>query len=349
MKINELDQLFLNRTFEIAKLAGNQTHPNPGVGAVVVHAGKIIGEGFHEKYGSHHAEVNAVNSVHDKSLLKESTIYVSLEPCSFFGKTPACSDLIIKHKIPKVVIGMIDPNPKVAGNGVKALKNAGIEVIVVDFREKHQQINRFFDYNQRTKLPFVSLKWAESQDAFIGKENRRIQISGSLANKFTHKLRSKFQCIVIGKNTALIDDPSLTTRNFFGKSPIPIILDSNLETVDKKLQLFDLHEKIFVINEKKSGIHENIVFVKHEKSDGLKNLLQKLYSEYDIGNIFVEGGANVHNQFLGQNLVQEIYRLRSKKVRLDSGIKANSIPSEFSLIQNQDFEVDCLEIYSQKS
>lgn len=349
MKINELDKSFLNRTFEIARLAGNQTHPNPRVGAIIVHAGKIIGEGFHEKYASHHAEVNAVNSVYDKTLLKESTIYVSLEPCSFFGKTPACSDLIIKHKIPKVVIGMIDPNPKVAGNGVKALKNAGIEVVVANFREKHQQLNRFFDFNQQIKMPFIALKWAESQDAFIGKENERIQISGSLANKFTHKLRSEFQSILLGKSTALIDDPSLTTRNFPGKSPIPIILDSNLETLDKKLELFGLHEKVFVINEKKSGIYENIVFVKHKKIDGLKNLLQKLYSEYDIGNIFVEGGANVHNQFLNQNLVQKIYRVRSKKLRLGSGIKANSIPNEFKLLENHDFEADCLEIHSQKS
>ena len=261
MKINEK---YIRRCIELARNGLGTTYPNPLVGSVIVYDGKIIGEGWHKKSGESHAEVNAVKAVKDKSLLKKATIYVSLEPCSHFGKTPPCCDLIIKNNIPNVVIGTVDPNVKVAGNGIKKLIEAGIHVTVGVLEEECNALNkRFFTFHKK-KRPFIVLKWAESQDGFIAPteklEKKPVWITNQYSRQLVHKWRTEEQAILVGTQTAIDDNPKLNARDWSGKNPIRLVIDQN-NRIEKNNHIFDNQAVTIVFSKSIDTIKkENTIF-----------------------------------------------------------------------------------------
>jgi diaminohydroxyphosphoribosylaminopyrimidine deaminase/5-amino-6-(5-phosphoribosylamino)uracil reductase len=219
----------MNRCIELAKKARGNTYPNPLVGSVIVHNGVVIGEGYHKKAGEPHAEINAINSVKNKDLLQESTIFVSLEPCSHFGKTPPCANKIVECGIPNVVIGSLDPHEKVNGNGKRILENAGVNVVSGVLEKECKILNKRFFIFQKNKRPFILLKWAQSADGFIDKDFQPVQISNALSSQFVHQLIAEEHAIFVGTQTALRDNPRISTRNVFGRNPIRILIDKELK------------------------------------------------------------------------------------------------------------------------
>lgn len=320
---------FLQRCIDLARLGGSAAAPNPKVGSVVVHEGKIIGEGYHMQYGGPHAEVNAVNSVADKSLLASSTIYVSLEPCSFFGNTPPCADLILKHKIPKVVIGSIDPHPKVAGNSVRKLREHGVEVEICEDPTPFHELNRVFRMNQKEKRPYIILKWAESEDGFIAGLNDegqpvRTQITITPESKrITHRLRAECAAMLVGKRTAHIDNPRMDTRHVPGPDPIRIVFDRDL-SLSKDLHIFAPKGKLILLNEVKTGEEGHVSYM-NTKGESMETLLQRLYKEHKIGSILVEGGTHIHSQLITAGLFDELYRFVGFRT-VGAGVKAPQLP-----------------------
>ena len=243
-------ETYIKRCLQIAKNGLGSTRPNPMVGAVIVFENKIIGEGFTSAYGNNHAEVNAIKSVTKKELLARSTLYVTLEPCSHFGKTPPCSDLIVKHKIPKVVIGCMDDNPEVAGKGISKLKASGCKVkvgVLEDECKSHH--NRFFTFHNK-KRPYIILKWAETKDGFIApklkKEQKPVWITNQYSRQLVHKWRAEEQAILVGTNTVLKDNPSLTVRDWTGNNPLRVVLDRTLK-LNSDFSVFDNKAKTLVI------------------------------------------------------------------------------------------------------
>jgi diaminohydroxyphosphoribosylaminopyrimidine deaminase/5-amino-6-(5-phosphoribosylamino)uracil reductase len=326
----------MQRCLELALLGKGSVSPNPMVGAVIVHDNRIIGEGFHQKYGGPHAEVNAIQSVKDKNLLPHSTIYVSLEPCSHFGKTPPCTDLIIENKIPRVVIGSIDPFAQVCGNGVKKLQDAGTEVILGVLEEKSKAINPFFFTFQEKNRPFVILKWAETEDGFVDQMRSEntvtpLHISSAATNTFVHQLRSEIDAILIGKNTALLDNPQLTTRKVYGKNPLRVVIDSELE-LPRNLHLFSDGNPTLVLNTVKSAIVGSIEYYTIETISP-SSILEVLYEKH-IQSVMIEGGPQTIHPFIESGLWDKIYRIKSS-TKCGSGVAAPSVPlSNFNVIQS---------------
>ncbi len=318
-------EIYIKRCIELAQNGLGTTYPNPLVGSVIVHNGIIIGEGWHRKAGEPHAEVIAINSVKDKSLLKKSTIYVSLEPCSHFGKTPPCADLIIEHKIPKVVIGTIDPFAKVCGNGITKLKNAGVDVQVGFLKTECTELNkRFFTFHQK-KRPYIILKWAQTQNGFIApwqkKEVKPVWISNTFSRQLTHKWRAEEQAIMVGTNTVLQDNPKLDVRNWTGENPIRIVIDKTLK-IPSDFSVYDKSVKTIFITEKKQlSTHENLLF---ETIDFNKNvcieILKALY-KHQIQSVIIEGGKILLESFIQNNLWDEA-RIFTSDLVFENGIKA---------------------------
>ncbi|HRS53852.1 MAG TPA: bifunctional diaminohydroxyphosphoribosylaminopyrimidine deaminase/5-amino-6-(5-phosphoribosylamino)uracil reductase RibD, partial [Bacteroidales bacterium] len=252
------DALYIRRCFDLARLGMGKVAPNPMVGCVIVNGNKIIGEGYHQEYGGYHAEVNAINSVIDKDLLKTAVLYVNLEPCAHYGKTPPCTDLIISSQIPKVVISNVDPFEKVAGKGINKLRAAGISVIVGVLKQDGKELNkRFFTFCEQ-KRPYIILKWAQSLDGFIDKErnsNEKLKgptwITGDFFKKVVHKWRAEEQAIMVGTNTAINDNPKLTVREVPGKNPLRIVIDRVLK-LPHNLNLFDSSTPTLVLTEQKN-------------------------------------------------------------------------------------------------
>jgi diaminohydroxyphosphoribosylaminopyrimidine deaminase / 5-amino-6-(5-phosphoribosylamino)uracil reductase len=342
---------YLARTLQLANMADNRHFPNPKVGSVVVHNDIIIGEGFHEYCGGAHAEVNAVNSVKNCDLLAEATIYVSLEPCNHTGKTPPCTEWILKHKIPKVVIGCLDPNPKVAGKGVVRLRENGVEVIVNEDTKAFEELNKSFFINQLEKRPFISLKWAESKDGFISgvnAQNEPVQtrITNEISQSYSHFLRATHQAIFIGANTARIDNPQLTTRRFVGKNPIRLVLDKNLN-LPTNLKLFtDGEAQTIILNAVKNEKRENLHFFCPKKEnawENVVNLTQSLYEEVGICNILVEGGTNLLQQFIDKQRYDQVFRFVGGKV-LQNGLDAPELPKHFVWQEEKTFAEDRLQL-----
>lgn len=312
-------------------LAGNgESHvaPNPMVGAVIVHNNKIIAEGYHHKYGQAHAEPNAINAVKNKELLRSSVLYVNLEPCSHYGKTPPCADLIVSSGIPKVVIGTPDPNPKVSGNGVKKLTEAGIEVIVGVLENECRELNKRFFTFQTAKRPYVILKWAQTRDGFIDKirndkSQLPFQISNQLTRQFTHHMRAENQSILVSTNTLILDNPSLTVRHWSGKSPVRIAIDRNIivpddyNIVDGKLQTI-----IFTEKEVKAGTNTEYVRIPFDENS-LSAMLQSIYS-HNVNSVLVEGGAKLLRNFINQGLWDEANVEVSDQL-IHSGVAAPAI------------------------
>lgn len=340
---------FMQRAIQLAKNGLGTTYPNPLVGSVIVHNGKIIGEGWHKKAGEPHAEVNAVNSVKDKSLLKEATIYVTLEPCSHFGKTPPCCDLIIANEIPNVIVGTIDPFAKVAGTGIQKLKDSGKNVMVGILEKECQELNkRFFTFHQK-KRPYIILKWAESEDGFLApdkilrqaqNDNRPYWITNIYSRQLVHKWRTEEQGILVGTQTVLDDNPSLDARDFFGTNPTRIIIDKSnkidesFNVKNGKINTLIFSEDIFLTENQKYS-HKKSIFDTHF----LFFLLNELYHE-NIQSVIIEGGKKTLESFLEKNLWDEA-RVFVGKNKLYNGLKAPKIKAthcEHQFIMNDELK-----------
>ena len=311
---------YMNRALELSANGLGSVSPNPMVGCVIVHENKIIGEGWHQQFGGPHAEVHAINSVGDKSLLPEATVYVTLEPCSYHGKTPACSDLLIRNKVKQVVIAALDPNPKVSGAGVEALKAAGIEVIAGVLGGKSIEMNRRFFVNQRLNRPYVLLKWAQTRDGFMARTNYDSKwISNALSRQRVHQWRAQEDAILVGKNTVKYDDPSLTVRDWYGRNPVRVILDRNLE-LKPDYKLFDREVKTLVYNTKGSLVEKGYEKVQVDNEGFLKGVLTDLLSR-EIGSVLVEGGSQILDSFVKAGLWDEA-RVFTSEQKFVKGIEA---------------------------
>ncbi len=300
----EVDLRYMNRAMELARLGLGTVSPNPMVGCVVVHHDRIIGEGFHQKYGGPHAEVNAINSVSEKLLLPESTVYVTLEPCAHFGKTPPCADLLVSSHIKKVVIANSDPNPMVAGKGIAKLQNGGIAVSTGIMEKEGVELNRRFFTFINKKRPYVILKWAETSDGFIARTNYDSKwISNEYSRKLVHKWRTEEDAILVGRNTALHDNPMLNARDWPGKNPIRIVIDRHLQ-LPRELNLLDGSISTICYNILKSRSEPNLEYVQLPEQDFLTSLLVDLCRR-QIQSIIIEGGALTLQAFIDAGLWDE--------------------------------------------
>ncbi|NAY90695.1 bifunctional diaminohydroxyphosphoribosylaminopyrimidine deaminase/5-amino-6-(5-phosphoribosylamino)uracil reductase RibD [Muricauda sp. JGD-17] len=328
----KIHQKYILRCLELGKKGLGTTAPNPMVGCVIVCDEKIIGEGFTSPYGGLHAEVNAINAVKNKSLLLKSTLYVSLEPCSHHGKTPPCSDLLIKHKIPRVVIGIEDPHEKVAGKGIKRLKEAGCDVTVgVLVHACRQHHKRFLCYHEK-KRPYIILKWAETQDGFIAVESdQRVSIPEPfwISNRFSkqrvHQWRSEERAILVGTETVLKDNPKLSTRDWAGKSPIRIILDRNLR-IPPSFHVFDRSTKTLVLTQitDASKYINNIDYEVIDFSKPMAREICKILYRYGITSMILEGGSKTLQTFISEGLWDEA-RIFKGAMHFERGLAAPKI------------------------
>jgi len=328
-------EIYMKRCLELARNAIGDTAPNPMVGSVLVHEGRIIGEGYHREYGKAHAEVNCLDSVpsYDRDLVSESTLYVSLEPCAHFGKTPPCADLIIRHRIPKIVIGVRDPFVSVNGKGIEKLREAGVKVITGVLEEECKQINqRFFTFHTRHR-PFVLLKWAQTADGVIGAADRsRLLISNEATNRLVHRWRSEEMSILVGTTTALYDDPELTTRLWPGKSPIRLVVDMDL-SLPSNLKLFTSGHPTVVFNLYRHTLPLEKISAEEVRSFGLSyyqvthdvslvhQMMNALY-RMGIQSVLVEGGAFLLQSFLDEGIWDEARVITNEQLETGAGLPA---------------------------
>ncbi len=325
-------EIWMNRCLELARLGAGKVAPNPMVGALLVHNGKVIGEGWHQAFGLAHAEVNAINNVKDKSLLKEATLYVNLEPCAHFGKTPPCANLIIEHKIPQVVIGMRDPNPLVAGKGIELLQAAGIAITEGILEHACLALNKRFLCYMQHKRPFVILKWAQTHNGFLSPDSSKMSaaqfeeerhITGFLVQKLVHKWRTQEDAIMVATNTALSDNPALNARAWEGDAPIRVVLDQHLR-LPQTLKIYDQSQKTFIVNGLKEDANGNTFFLKVDFSKNwFEQLLEKLYAQ-QIQSLIVEGGGQLLRHIIAQNAWDEAIVFYAPK-SISNGIAAPAI------------------------
>ncbi|MEQ8237708.1 MAG: bifunctional diaminohydroxyphosphoribosylaminopyrimidine deaminase/5-amino-6-(5-phosphoribosylamino)uracil reductase RibD [Cyclobacteriaceae bacterium] len=309
----------MHRALQLAKLGLGRVSPNPMVGCVIVKNNKIIGEGNHEKYGEGHAEVNAVYAIKDKSDLAGSTVYVTLEPCAHFGKTPPCAHLLVDSKVKEVVICNHDPNPLVAGKGVKILEEAGIKVFSGVLQEEGKKLNRRFLTFFNKERPYVILKWAQTADGFVARENFDSKwISNTSARQLVHKWRAEEQAILVGTNTAKHDNPSLTTRNWSGSNPVRIVLDRNL-CLESSLNLFDGAVRTIVFNELENKTSHNLEYIKLPVLSPF--LILKALFERKIQSVFIEGGSATLQSFIDADLWDEA-RVFESQTTFSAGVKS---------------------------
>ena len=321
----------MQRCLELARKGAGNVSPNPMVGCVIVHKREIIGEGYHEKHGGNHAEVNAINAITDQELLKDSVLYVTLEPCAHYGLTPPCTNLIIEKKIPKVVVGTVDPFDEVAGKGIERMKNAGIEVQVGLLEKECREINRrFFTFHEK-KRPYIFLKWAQTADGFIDMDRNDEQygqptwITGEQALKRVHQMRAEEDAIMVGTKTALKDNPGLTVRLIEGKNPTRIVLDNTLR-LPNDLKIFDKSAPTIVFNSIKNEKSGNLNYI---KIDFQKKVPQQIVDELfklNLQSVIIEGGKQLIDSFLEIDLWDEVYVFVGNK-EFHSGIEAPEPPT----------------------
>ncbi|MBN2681988.1 MAG: bifunctional diaminohydroxyphosphoribosylaminopyrimidine deaminase/5-amino-6-(5-phosphoribosylamino)uracil reductase RibD [Bacteroidales bacterium] len=320
-----MHELYMKRCFELASKAIGNTYPNPLVGSVIVNNGKIIGEGYHLKCGLAHAEVNAVNSVKNVSLLKDSTLYVNLEPCSHIGRTPACSSMIIEKEIPRVVISNLDPFNMVNGSGIKMLKNAGVEVVTGILENQGAFLNRRFFTFHKKKRPYIILKWAESRDGFIDylrceKNKFPAWITNETSRALVHKWRTEEAAVLVGTNTAEKDNPALTVRDWTGNQPIRMVIDKDLR-LSKNLKLFDKSCQTVVFTNEETASYKNLKYSKiTSKEDFTDDIIKYCYLN-EIQSIIIEGGAYLLSSFIKRYLWDEARIFVGNKL-FERGIKA---------------------------
>ncbi|UII34315.1 bifunctional diaminohydroxyphosphoribosylaminopyrimidine deaminase/5-amino-6-(5-phosphoribosylamino)uracil reductase RibD [Fulvivirga ulvae] len=334
------DELFIQRAFDLAFLGLGSVSPNPLVGCVIVHHNKVIGEGWHMKYGDAHAEVNAINSVADKSLLPESTVYVSLEPCAHFGKTPPCSDLLVRHRVKRVVISNMDTNPLVGGKGIKKLEEAGIEVVTGVLEREGLEINKRFFTGLKKKRPYIILKWAETEDGFVARKNYDSKwISNETSRKLVHKWRAEEDSIMVGTNTAYYDNPGLNVRDWSGRNPVRVVIDRNLR-LPKNLKIFDGSQPTICYNLLSGQASKRLQYVKLSETNFLEALFLNLY-EHGLRSIIVEGGAQLLNLLIEKDMWDEA-RVFISQTKFKEGIKA---PAISGLVAEEMIDTDKLLIY----
>jgi diaminohydroxyphosphoribosylaminopyrimidine deaminase/5-amino-6-(5-phosphoribosylamino)uracil reductase len=342
---HHIDEIFMRRAVELASLGQGHVSPNPLVGAVIVHQGKIVGEGWHKKYGGPHAEVNAVNSVIDKNILKESTVYVTLEPCSHFGKTPPCADLLIANNVKKVVVANVDPNPIVNGSGLHKLRASGMEVITGILDKEGRKLNkRFFTFIEKQR-PYIVLKWAETSDGFIARKNFDSKwISDEFSRQLVHKWRTEEDALLVGMRTAQNDNPQLNVRDWSGRDPVRIVIDRFLK-LSPKLNLFDGSQKTLCYNVLKHEERTNVSLLRIDEENFLTHLIDDLYKR-KIQSVIVEGGAMTLQAFIDAGLWDEA-RIFVSPQTFQNGIKApelSGVLADQCLLKN-----DLLKIYHQKN
>jgi diaminohydroxyphosphoribosylaminopyrimidine deaminase/5-amino-6-(5-phosphoribosylamino)uracil reductase len=326
------DETYMQRCLQLALKGFGNVAPNPMVGCVIVSNDKIIGEGYHQQYGQAHAEVNAINSVEDKKLLLNSTLYVNLEPCAHYGKTPPCADLIIEHKIPNVVIGGTDSNSIVNGRGIEKLTTAGINVKVGVLEDECIQLNkRFFTFHEK-KRPYIILKWAQTANGFIdikrNEENpgKALQISSSESRKLLHQWRSQEQSIMVGTTTALLDNPQLTVREWKGKNPLRITIDKWLR-IPKHFHVFDKTTPTLIFTALDEPSVNNLTFVKIDfEKPIIPQILKELYGR-TIQSLIVEGGEQLLNSFINEGLWDEA-RVFISNNKIKNGVNAPVLLSD---------------------
>lgn len=329
-----IDELYMRRCLQLARCGAGSTSPNPMVGAVIVCDGRIIGEGYHIRAGEPHAEVNAVNSVsdEDRPLLARSTMYVSLEPCSHYGKTPPCCDMIIARGIPRVIIGSADPNPQVDGAGIARMRAAGVDVTVGVIEEECLRLNSAFFASQMHKRPYVTLKWAQSADGYIDllrDGGSAVRISSPVSQVAVHKLRAQHDAILVGRHTALLDDPSLDIRHWAGRAPLRLVIDKNC-SLPAGLKIFDgvLPTVVYTACEKDGGFGKNVEQVVLDFNNPLiPQILEHLYS-VKVNSLLVEGGATVLQSFINASLWDEARVEVNSSLELGDGVVAPSFPLE---------------------
>ena len=336
----------MQRCIKLAEKGLGKTFPNPLVGSVIVHQDNIIGEGWHQKAGSSHAEVNAIFNVQNKEFLSKSTLYVSLEPCNHFGKTPPCSDLIIKNKIPRVVIASTDPNPLVAGEGIEKLKKAGCEVIIGVLKKEADFLNRRFFTFHNLKRPYVILKWAQTKDNFIAPFQKKtgnpeiFWITNNHSKQRVHKWRSEEAAILVGVQTVINDNPKLTTREWTGNNPLRIVIDPNGRTpMDSKL--FQDNIPTLFLTKKPIKLFSNKKEQKIISPFSIKNILKECY-KLNIQSIIIEGGLRTLESFIKDNLWDEARVFKTDK-KIKTGIMAPKLEKKSS--QSEMYEGDILDIY----
>lgn len=346
-----IHQKYILRSIELAKKGLGTTAPNPMVGCVIVHKDKIIGEGYTSPYGGPHAEVNAINAVVDKRVLSEATLYVTLEPCSHHGKTPPCADLIIKHKIPEVVIGIKDPHEKVAGKGIEKLEAAGCKVtvgILEDECRKH--LKRFLTFQEK-KRPYIILKWAETEDGFIAPDPKirkntpePFWITNPYSKQLVHQWRSEEQAILVGTHTVLEDNPKLNTRDWAGQHPIRVVLDKNLR-IDAHFHVMDQSVKTSILTqiEDESKYLEGIDYVVIDFAKSVATQICEVLHKHSITSVLVEGGSKTLQTFIDEGLWDEA-RIFTAQKTFKGGIAAPRIKGK--LLSKERILSDTLSIYT---
>ena len=334
---------FIEKCITLARKGILNVSPNPMVGCVIVYNDEIIGEGYHQEYGKSHAEVNAIETVKDKSLLNKSTLYVNLEPCCHHGKTPPCTDLIIKHNFSKVVIGCIDPFSEVSGKGIKKLEDNSIEVVHGVLEEKCKDLNRRFFYFHKYKRPYIILKWAKSKDNYIAPINQEkpFWMTSKESKTLVHNWRAEEDAILVGRKTVIADNPSLTVRMCEGKNPIRLVIDKSL-SLDNNYNIFDDNAETLVFNNIKSDIVSNTIYIKTDFNNLIEEILNELYKR-NILSLIVEGGAITINSFIENNLYDEIRLFTTEKV-LENGILSPQIPN-IKMTKTTIINKDKLEVY----
>ena len=353
-------EIYIQRTLELARRGGVAASPNPLVGCCIVHENRVIGEGWHQRYGEAHAEVNAVASVQpkDRHLIEKSTLYVNLEPCCYHGNTPPCTDLILRHLIPRVVICNLDPNPRIAGEGVKRLRAQGVDVHTGILAHEGAWLNRRFFITHKEKRPYIILKFAQSADGFISKKGEQTWISGKVAKRLTHKWRSEEDAILIGTNTAEVDNPQLTNRLWVGEEqPIRMILDKTTR-LSSKLNVFTDDAATWIFFDPKistdyyalmnhlDGKRDWMLIV--DEIDSSKNILHQVLEhcyKSKIKSIIVEGGAQLLQSFISENLWDEA-RIFTASHNLSEGVSAPQISGE--IVQQINVENDKLTVLTRQ-
>ena len=336
---------FMYRCLQLAENGAGYVAPNPMVGAILVHEHTIVGEGYHQQYGGPHAEVNCINSVKEENrkLIPRSTLYVSLEPCVHFGKTPPCADLIIDRKIPEVVIGCRDPFTEVNGKGIEKLKSAGVNVIQGLLEKECQQLNkRFFTFYTRHR-PYIILKWAETADRKISTNGTdRLLISNEQTNRLVHKWRSEEASILVGTNTALLDNPELTTRYWNGPTPIRLVVDMDLR-LPPSLKIFNEKQKTIVFNTIKHEENRNVIYYQVTGDVSLVHQIVNALYQSKIQSVLVEGGARLLQSFIDEDLWDEMRVISNKQLTTGNGLAAPVVettnPEQEFMIQTDSIKI----------
>lgn len=342
----------MHRCIELAKLGAGKVAPNPMVGAVLVHEGKIIGEGYHQQFGGPHAEVNAITCLNPDAggslpgyeMLTQSTLYVSLEPCAHYGKTPPCADLIIEKKIPKVVIGCRDPFIQVNGKGIEKLKAAGVEVIVGVLENECNELNKRFFTFHRQHRSYIILKWAETADGFIGNtDHSRLLISNQYTNRLVHQWRSEEAAILVGTNTALYDNPELTVRLAEGNNPVRLVVDTDL-SLPPQLKLFDKQTKTIVFNSVKQEEQENLLFYQITSDVSVVHQIANALYQLKLQSVMIEGGAKLLQSLIDEGYWDEARVITNTELNARQGVKSPELIND-QLIKEEKILTDTIRYY----